>query len=208
MSRKLITAPAAEPILLADAKLHLKVTGSSEDALISLMIAAAREECENEIRRALITQTWEKYLDNFPGDSAAHWMSWGSPGAIELFYPPLQSVTSISYIDAAGASQVLASTEYTVDDKQEPAWIVPAELKFWPLTRCVINAVTVQFVCGYGANETFIPKAIKNWLLIRIGDLFSNRGSVVMESGSINVASVPQRFTDSLLDRYRISPPL
>jgi len=53
-----------------------------------------------------------------------------------------------------------------------------------------------------------VPKAIKNWLLIRIGDLFSNRASVVMESGSINVASVPQRFTERLLDRYRVSPTL
>ena len=195
MSRKLITAPAVEPISVADAKLHLRVDSSSEDALISLMIQAAREECENEIRRALITQTWEKYLDSFPA-------------AIELFYPPLQSVTSISYVDAAGNAQTLAGTEYTVDDKQEPAWIVPADLKFWPLTRCVINAVTVRFVCGYGSADTAVPKAIRNWLLIRIGDLFLNRQSVVMESGSINVASVPARFVDSLLDRYRIAPPL
>jgi len=195
MSRKLITAPTVEPIALADAKLHLRVGTTSEDTLISLMIAAAREECENEIRRALITQTWEKYLDAFPE-------------AIELFYPPLQSVTSISYVDAAGTPQTLASTEYVVDDKQEPAWIVPADLKFWPLTRGVANAVTVRFVCGYGSADTAVPKAIKNWLLLRIGDLFLNRSSVVMESGSINVASVPARFTGSLLDRYRISPPL
>ena len=195
MSRKLITGPTVEPISLTDAKLHMRVTTATEDALITLMIMAAREECENIIRRALMTQTWEKYLDSFPA-------------AIELFYPPLQSVTSINYIDAAGNSQLLASTEYVVDDKQEPAWIVPADLKFWPLTRAVINAVTVLFVCGYGSADTAVPKAIRNWLLIRIGDLFLNRQSVVMESGSINVASVPARFTDSLLDRYRISPPL
>ena len=195
MSRKLIVAPTVEPISLTDAKLHLRNPPASEDSLITLMIMAAREECENIIRRALMTQTWEKYLDSFPA-------------AIELFYPPLQSVTSINYIDAAGNSQLLASTEYVVDDKQEPAWIVPADLKFWPLTRAVINAVTVLFVCGYGSADTAVPKAIRNWLLIRIGDLFLNRQSVVMESGSINVASVPARFVDSLLDRYRIAPTL
>lgn len=195
MSRKLITAPAAEPVTLATAKLHLRVTTTSDDALITALISSAREECENEIRRALISQTWEKYLDKFPA-------------GIELFYPPFISLTSVTYIDENQATQTLAGTEYTVDDKQEPAWIVPAYGKSWPTTLAVINAVTIKFVCGYGAADTDVPKAIKNWLLLRIADLYINRSSVVMESGSINVAVVPARFTDSLLDRYRISPPL
>jgi len=195
MSRKLIIAPAAEPITLTTAKLHLRVTTTSDDALITALISAAREECENEIRRALISQTWEKYLDKFPA-------------GIELFYPPFISLTSVTYIDENQATQTLAGTEYTVDDKQEPAWIVPAYGKSWPTTLAVINAVTIKFVCGYGAADTDVPKAIKNWLLLRIADLYINRSSVVMESGSINVAVVPARFTDSLLDRYRISPPL
>lgn len=196
MSRKLITAPAAEPVSLAEAKQHIKDVPTSDEGLLALFIAAAREECENMLRRALITQTWEKYLDAFPD-------------AIELFYPPLQSVTSIVYVDPNGAQQTLASTEYVVDDKQEPAWIVPADGKSWPSTRGgVINAVTVKFVCGYGANETTVPKAIKNWLLLRIAGLYTNRAAVVMESGSVNVAALPATFVDSLLDRYRISPPL
>ena len=194
MSRKLITAPAVEPISLTDAKLHLRVGTSSEDTLISLMIAAAREECENELRRALITQTWEKYLDAFPS-------------AIGLFYPPLSSVTSVSYVDPDGNSQVLAGTEYVVDDKQEPAWIVPAYGKSWPQTQSVANAVTVRFVCGYGAADTAVPKAIKNWLLLRIGDLYQNRQVVSMGNG-INASALPATFVDRLLDRYRISPPL
>ena len=196
MSRKLITPPAAEPILLADAKLHMKAPASAtEDSLVNLFIATGREEVENELRRALITQTWEKYLDRFPE-------------GIELFNPPLVSVTSVSYVDPAGNSQVLATTEYVVDDKQEPAWIVPAYGKIWPSTLDTINAVTVRFVCGYGAAGTDVPKAIRSWMLLRIANLFKNRESVVMESGAVNVASLPATFVDRLLDRYRISPPL
>lgn len=197
MSRKLITPPAAEPILLADAKLHLKAPASTtEDTLITLMIATAREEVENEIGRALITQTWEKYLDAFPE-------------GIKLFYPPFISLTSITYVDTAGSNQTLASTEYAVDDKQEPAWIVPAYGKYWPDTRSdTINAVTVRFVCGYGAAGTSVPSSIRNWMLLRISDMYINRANIVMESGSINVAALPASFADRLLDRYRIAPTL
>lgn len=192
MSRKLITAPAAEPVQLADAKLHLKVSTASDDTLIGLMIAAAREEAENEIGRALITQTWEKYLDAFPD-------------AVGLFNPPLQSVSSINYVDSAGNAQTLAGTEYVVDDKQEPAWIVPAFGKSWPATRNVVNAVTVRFVCGYGAADTAVPKAIRNWILLRVGALYENRASVVLMDGRVNVAALPAQFIDRLLDRYRIA---
>lgn len=192
MSRKLITAPAAEPILLADAKLHLRVTTASDDALISLMIAAAREEAENEIGRALITQTWENYLDAFPA-------------AIGLFNPPLQSVTSVNYVDSAGNAQTLAGTEYVVDDKQEPAWIVPAFGKSWPATRDAVNVVTVRFVCGYGNADTNVPKAIRNWILLRVGALYENRAAVVLMDGRVNVAALPAQFIDRMLDRYRIA---
>src|SRR5882672_4533712 len=108
MSRKLITGPAAEPLLLAETKTHSRISTVSEDALIGAMIAAAREEVENELGRALITQTWEKYLDAFPD-------------AIELFYPPVQSIVSVKYNDSNGALQTLDPSQYMLDDKQEPA---------------------------------------------------------------------------------------
>jgi uncharacterized phiE125 gp8 family phage protein len=196
MSRKLITAPATEPVTLAEAKLHCKTdySGTTEDALINQLISAARGEAENEIRRALITQTWEKYLDAFPE-------------GIELFYPPFISLTSIVYVDINGTPQTLAGTEYAVDDKQEPAWVVPAYGKVWPDTRGdTINAVTVRFVCGYGAAAD-VPAGIKAWLLIRIGDLYQNRDTITV-GGGVNTSVIPTRFVDSLLDRYRISPPL
>lgn len=44
---KLITAPAAEPITLAEAKLHARADTSAYDSLITALIVAAREECEH-----------------------------------------------------------------------------------------------------------------------------------------------------------------
>ena len=188
MSRKLITAPVNEAVELADAKLHLRVTASDEDSLIGLLTASAREECENEIRRALITQTWEKYLDSFPD-------------AIPLFYPPLQGVNSVKYVDVNGVLQTLANTEYLVDDKQEPAWIVPALGKTWPATSGQINAVIVNFTCGYGDTAAAVPKGIRNWIMMRLTSLYNNRDEVV-----IGVATIQRpAYLDGLLDRYRVA---
>lgn len=192
MSRKLITPPLAEPILLADAKQQARVTDATDDTLIGIFIGAAREECENEVKRALITQTWEKYLDAFPD-------------AIQLFYPPVQTVVSVKYYDTNGALQTLDPSQYVLDDKQEPAWIVPAFGVSWPTTRDQVNAVVVQFKAGYGDDGTNVPKSIKQWMLMRIATLYDNRNMVVMEGARVNVAALPPQFIDGLLDRYRIA---
>jgi hypothetical protein len=40
--------------------------------------------------------------------------------------PPVIDVTSVTYTDADGSSTVLASTDYTLDARSEPARLVPA----------------------------------------------------------------------------------
>ena len=57
MGIKVVTPPATEPVTLAEAKLHLRVDGSDEDALITRLISAAREQCEQELGRALADPT-------------------------------------------------------------------------------------------------------------------------------------------------------
>ena len=61
-----ISAPAAEPVTLAEAKAHLRVVDAVEDTLISGLIKAAREEVEAATGLALISQNWRLYLDCWP----------------------------------------------------------------------------------------------------------------------------------------------
>ena len=62
----LTTPPLAEPLALADAKAHLRVTSSDEDAMISTLIIAARRHVEQATGLALITQGWSVFLDRWP----------------------------------------------------------------------------------------------------------------------------------------------
>jgi len=87
--------------------------------------------------------------------------------------PPLQSVTSISYVDADGATQVLDSARYTGDIAGQPGWVVVDE-DGWPDTMETANAVTIRFVCGYGLASS-VPASLRAAMLLHVGDLYENR---------------------------------
>ena len=184
------TADAAtEPVTTAEAKLHLRVTSSVDDTMIDGLVKACRLIAENELQRSLITQTWEATLDAFPVADVA----------IELPYPRILTVTSISYLEAvAGAPTTLAAASYTLDDKSEPGYIVPAYNYSWPDTWPVINAVTVTYTAGYGSASD-VPQAIKQWILLQVGHLYENR-----EATLPGVSITPLPFVGSLLDPYRV----
>lgn len=219
MPSKLITAPTEEPVSLIEAKAHLRVDIGDDDALISAMNVAARQEAEAACRRAFVTQQWKLMLDRFPAPAmnvgSATWYGpqWGnSPGPLTVVQPdgstgyeillpqpPLISVDSVKYIDVDGNLQTLASTDYKVDTVTEPARLVPAYGKNWPATRNEINAVEVTFTCGYGAAAA-VPEAIKAWIKLRLGAMYENRESdVALLRGSIE--ALP--FADKLLAPYR-----
>lgn len=221
MALKLITAPTVEPILLADMKASMRVIDSYDDSFISELITASREACEQITRRALITQTWLMTLDKFPAPgletSSANWYgpAWGTgPGPLtvtrpdgqtlfEIWVPkcPVVSIDSIKYIDQNGALQTLDPTQYVVDTASQPARITPAVNVSWPATQNVVNAVQVQFTCGYGADGSFVPAKAKSWMRIMTSTLYENREMVaILNRGQIH--EMP--YIDAYLDNLRV----
>ncbi|MFD1304212.1 head-tail connector protein, partial [Methylobacterium marchantiae] len=160
MALKLITAPTAEPITLDEAKAHLRVEGTDDDAYITSLIAAARQSVESLTGRALMSQAWELALDEFPRSCAADYRSLGRyQAAIDIPMPPLVSIESIKYVDTAGVQQTLDDSARQVDDYNAPARVVPAYGTTWPAARCQPNAVLIRFACGY-ASAAAVPQEI------------------------------------------------
>lgn len=182
MSLSLFAEPATEPILLADAKLHLKVENTDEDALIDSLISTARRSAENQTHRALITQTWDLNLDRFPT-------------CFEIPNPPLISVTHVKYYDSSGVLQTVDASDYIVDAPAGPQCL-PGRIALavdasWPTAQTRINAVTIRFVAGYG-DAGDVPEDIKAALKLIVGHLYANRESVVITQRGSIVQEMPQ----------------
>jgi uncharacterized phiE125 gp8 family phage protein len=180
MNPKRITTPT-EPITLAEAKLHLRVDDTAEDSLITALISAARETCEDRIEGTVPVTGWRLTLDAFPD-------------AIKLPRGPVASVESVKYIDDDGVEQTLSPLDYLVDTASMQGYIVPAYGKAWPETRGQINAVTVEYTAGSAAAQ----HALKAWMLLAIGEMFANR------EASAERPAVAHGFADRLLDPFRV----
>lgn len=164
-STRLVVAPIIEPLDLDEAKSHLKVDHTDEDALIDLYVRMARRYCEDVSRRAFCAQTWEMTLDAWPSDAV-----------VALSYPPLQSVETISYVDSDDATHTMPATDYGVDADSEPGRIYLKNGKSWPGgTLRPVAGVKIRFVAGY-ADVASIPEIYQLAVRWMLSLLYENRG--------------------------------
>jgi uncharacterized phiE125 gp8 family phage protein len=188
MPLTLINPRALQPVTLAEAKLHLRVDTSADDALITALIIAATDDAEHLMDRAVLPQSWQLTLDKF--ESAE----------ITLQKPPITAITSVKYLQASdGVLTTLNPATYVLAPANDyTARLVPAYATSWPATRGMPEAVRVLFVTGY-ADAASVPEPIKAWIKLRIGALYANR-----EAWTVGVREALNRneFVDRLLDRY------
>jgi uncharacterized phiE125 gp8 family phage protein len=150
-------------VTLAEAKGHLRIDGTEDDADVTRFIAAATQYVEAETRTALVMAEYRLTLDGFPAGRA-----------IQLPRPPLVSVGVVRYRDTAGQDQILASTVYTVDDVTRPARIVLKPGQSWPATDGSANCVRIDYLAGHTTVDK-VPALLKSAVLLMVGHLFENR---------------------------------
>ncbi|MBI4800637.1 MAG: hypothetical protein HY794_18255 [Desulfarculus sp.] len=191
----LVTAATVEPVSLAEAQAQARVTDAGDDALLRDMIKAAREDCENLTGRVMVTSTWDLYLDAFPAGL----------GPVVAPASPLQSVSSVTYLDTAGATKTLATPSgYKVDTASLLGRIYLPLGASWPETLAEPNAVKVRLVAGWplDANGNLTtPAALRQWMQRRVASLYEQREDYVVGQ---SVAEMPRNFVDSLLAPYAI----
>lgn len=178
---KLLTPALANPVSLEEAKAHLRVTGTDDDAYIGALVSASTDAAQQLTGRQCEPATFALYLDGFPC------------GPIDLPRPPLQSVASISYVAPDGTVTDLAAFEVDTATGR----VLPAFGSSWPATRAVPSAVTVTFVAGYPTGET--PFALKAAIQLLVGGLYETRESEVI--GTIVTAN---KTVELLLSPYTV----
>lgn len=186
------TPPVIEPVSLVELKAHCRVDISDDDLLLSSLIAAARQHCEDLCRRQFINATWRLSLDVFPTDPRCIG-GWPRPRPegtdILLPRPRLSSVTSIVYIDGAGVSQTLSPSGYIVSGDEEPGRIALAPGSIWPETQADrINSVVVTYVAGYGPAAAAVPQALKQAILMLAAHWYENRETIIVGTITSEIA--------------------
>ena len=197
-----ITTPQIqEPVTLKDLKDHVRVVDPLDYSRLSQMGIAAREWCEAYLGQQLCTATYRWTLDRFINlylYQASLWTQQIWPWYFQsqslvgnrlpntwymLWFPrnPVQSVTSIQYIDINGALQTLDPSLYIVDTESTQGRLSPAFGRYWPPTQMQIDAVKITYVAGYSN----VPSAIRLAICELAAAWFDQREAVSFEMPSV-----------------------
>ena len=171
----------------AEAKDFLKVDTTADDTLIDNLIKAATQSCEIYTNRyfldTLVTQYADKWAD------------------IEnLYKSPVSSITHIKYYDSDDSLQTLAGTVYLLDEVSQPARIGLKPNQSYPNIANRINAIEVKYTVGYGTAASSVPEAIRQAVLITIGNWYENRQTVITG----RIATELPLSSQYLLNQYKI----
>lgn len=163
-----VTPASSDLIPLAELRTFLRVPTEADAEIEEIMREAVQhlDGRDGYLGRALMTQTWEARLDDFPGAAR-----------IELPLPPLQSVDSIIYTDGQGAEQTFDAanwTAYGVGDRA-PGGVALLQDAHWPIAKNTPEAVRIQFTAGYGANSADVPAPIRSAVKMLVAAAYEQR---------------------------------
>lgn len=168
-------------VSVAEAKRQIRITHSEEDDDIARLIDVATDLVEGHCWRCVIRSTYKLRLKRFPRGREP----------LVLPNPQCDSLTSVTYLDAASNEQSLSGV--LLNKRGEPATIEPAYDTSWPVTRGIPESVCVTFVAGFD-DAAQIPPAIKQAILVLVGKLYVSREDSVEIGGQTLAARLLARW--------------
>lgn len=198
MSLLVTTAPPAEPLSLADAKTHLRVTSTAEEDYIESLIKVARGYVESVTGRVLVERSIRWTVDDFPCGDDSVW---------RLPVSPVQSIESIVYTDTNGTEVTWASSNYLLHTDEDRPYIYLAFEKSWPSdVRDIRNAVKVNMIAGYaddaGSPISYtanIPSEIIHAIKLLVGHWYWRRHAASADA----LSEIPMGVAALLVDYKR-----
>lgn len=162
--------PTAEPITLTEAKAQCRVDGSDSDTELNIYIKSARIFTEEYTGSKLKDQTVVLRCRDFCDFR-------------RLPIAPVESITSITYLDTSGVEQTLDTAIYEgVLIGLEPAIRLKIN-QSWPSVRCASDAIRVTVQAGYST----VPEPIRAAMLLMVSAWFDNRSVGPVPEGAVNL---------------------
>lgn len=155
--------PTVEPLTLTEVKAWLKVIGTSDDSLITMLLESTRQTIEDRLNLKMNTQTVVQKMD-----------TWPKMNEFQLDMYPVQSVSAITYKATSGTA-TLDSDIYVLDTTSQPARVYLKDGYTWPTLKAEAEAVSITFVAGFGDEASDVPAKLKQLLLHAIAFAYENR---------------------------------
>jgi uncharacterized phiE125 gp8 family phage protein len=185
MSSILLTAPATEPLSLAEAKAYLRVETGDDDAVIGALIAGSSIHVEAQTRRALITQSWRISVDAWPDD-----------GRLMILPAPLQALTAVRVYDFDNAAHTIDTAAFVLDRGGSALIFAPWAL---PAPGRVAAGIELDVTVGYGDAAIDVPEALRQAIRLLVAHWYENRGLVTAGTSTV----LPQTVA-ALIAPYRV----
>lgn len=150
----------ALPVSLAEAKRHLRITASSQDADVNDAILDAAGWVERYTGHLLTPRTVTEHFSGFQAVALRAW-----PIAAD-------AAAGVAYLDDTDTPVAIPGARLNVSSR--PAQVSPGTGHFWPF-RDIMQRFTVTVTAGY-ATPADVPRSIRRAMLVMITAFYENRG--------------------------------
>jgi len=175
---------ATKIVTTAEMKEFLKVDTliTADDTLIDNLVKGAMIEFEEYARIALLTQTWNLYLDKI-GQK------------IELPRPPLQTVEHFYWYDENYTKTEMTAALYLtrVLSAAEPGYILRKPSVSWEVYTTNGDGIKIEYTAGFGAAASAVPQDIIEAIMSIVAWRYENRGSKEIPGNA-----------QAVMDRYKV----
>lgn len=183
-------------VTLSEAKVHLRVDQSEDDAYITSLILASQEVIENYCNIKVMQVTVVQYCDTWRESQ-------------ELLMSPVTNsgkatITHVKYYNDAPTPVLITwpTSNYIFDKYSSPLRLALADidtLDAYPDIATQINAIEIKYNVGYSSSAD-VPLSLKQACLILVGQWYENR-QVDVVGRSVGKISMSAKY---LMNRYKI----
>ncbi|WP_343313900.1 phage head-tail connector protein [Brucella sp. BE17] len=182
MTMFLVTPPEIEPVTIEDARAFLRLSSTSEDAILERLIRTARELVEVETGLALIDQTWRLRVDRWPRS-----------GRLALFKFPVTSIAMVVAYRPDGTAISFPPEEFHLQDGRRPQRLYMAS---YPEAMSLCG-LEVDFVAGFGATAASVPEVLKQAIFNLTAHLYETRAGIDAVATPLTIPPMVNQLVES-----------
>ena len=160
------SGPAVEPVSLAEAKAHLRLETSADDALVTSLIITSRLHVEAALGLALTSQEWTLALD-----------AWPAKGVVNIPMRPVSAVGDVRVRGADGTPAVVDPGLYGFEGAGLPPRLF-AIAGALPNPERAVAGIEIDFTAGFGATAASVPEPIRQALKLLVAHWYEHRDPI------------------------------